>query len=89
MGRIIKGKDDIKVSIFSGDRSARVFIDSGYRDIAMVIADCDRMANGCYHIHHIEVVNIDRGWYGTYALYGRRMDQSDGEQQRRYIWIIL
>lgn len=26
----------------------------------MVIADCGRIANGCYHIHHIEVVNMDR-----------------------------
>lgn len=58
MRRIIKEKDDIKVSIFSGDRLARVFIDSGYRNIAMVIADCGRLANGCYHIHHIEVVNM-------------------------------
>lgn len=63
MRRIIKEKDDIKVSIFSGDRLARVFIDSGYRNIAI-----------CYHIHHIEVVNIDRGWYGTYTLYGRKID---------------
>lgn len=46
MRRIIKEKDDIKVSIFSGDRLARVFIDSGYRNIAMVIADCGRIANG-------------------------------------------
>ena len=74
MRRIIKEKDDIKVSIFSGDRLARVFIDSGYRDIAMVIADCDRIANGCYHIHHIKVVNMDRGWYGTYTLYGKKID---------------
>lgn len=55
MRRIIKEKDDIKVSIFSGDRLARVFIDSGYRNI-------------------IEVVNIDRGWDGTYTLYGRKID---------------
>ena len=27
-----------------------------------------------YHIHHIEVVNMDRGWYGTYTLYGREID---------------
>lgn len=53
MRRIIKEKDDIKVSIFSGDRLARVFIDSGYRNIAMVIADCGRIANGCYHIHQM------------------------------------
>lgn len=59
MRRIIKEKDDIKVSIFSGGRLVRVFIDSGYRNIAMVIADCGRIANGCYHIHHIEVVNMD------------------------------
>lgn len=38
MRRIIKEKDDIKVSIFSGGRLVRVFIDSGYRNIAMVIA---------------------------------------------------
>lgn len=44
------------------------------RNIAMVIADCGRIANGCYHIHHIEVVNMDRGWYGTYTLYGRKID---------------
>lgn len=70
----MKEKDDIKVSIFSGGRLVRVFMDSGYRDIAMVIADCGGMANGCYHTRHIEVVNMDRGWYGTYALYGRKMD---------------
>lgn len=74
MRRIIKEKDDIKVSIFSGGRLVRVFIDSGYRNISMVIADCGRIANGCYHIHHIEVVNMDRGWYGTYTLYGRKID---------------
>lgn len=74
MRRIIKEKDDIKVSIFSGGRLVRVFIDSGYRNIAMVIADCVRIANGCYHIPHIEVVNMDRGWYGTYTLYGRKID---------------
>lgn len=75
MRRIIKEKDDIKVSIFSGGgRLVRVFIDSGYRNIAMVIADCGRIANGCYHISHIEVVNMDRGWYGTYTLYGRKID---------------
>lgn len=74
MRRIIKEKDDIKVSIFSGDRLARVFIDSGYRNIAMVIADFGRIANGCYHIHHIKVVNMDRGWYGTYTLYGKKID---------------
>lgn len=61
--------DHIRVS-----NEARVFIDSGYRNIAMVIADCGRIANGCYHIHHIEVVNMDRGWYGTYTLYGRKID---------------
>lgn len=33
-----------------------------------------RIANGCYHIHHIEVVNMDRGWYGTYTLYGKKID---------------
>ena len=44
MRRIIKEKDDIKVSIFSGGRLVRVFIDSGYRNIAMVIADCGIMA---------------------------------------------
>lgn len=59
MRRIIKEKDDIKVSIFSGGRLVRVFMDSGYRNIAMVIADCGRIANGCYHIHHIEVVYMD------------------------------
>lgn len=32
MRRIIKEKDDIKVSIFSGGRLVRVFIDSGYRN---------------------------------------------------------
>lgn len=74
MRRIIKEKDDIKVSIFNGCRLAHVFIDSGYRNIAMVIADCGRIANGCYHIHHIEVVNMDRGWYGIYTLYGREID---------------
>lgn len=46
MRRIIKEKDDIKVSIFNGCRLVRVFIDSGYRNIAMVIADCGRIANG-------------------------------------------
>lgn len=74
MRRIIKEKDDIKVSIFNGCRLAHVFIDSGYRNIAMVIADCGRIANGCYHIPHIEVVNMDRGWYGIYTLYGREID---------------
>lgn len=63
MRRIIKEKDDIKVSIFSGDRN-----------IAMVIADCNRIANGCYHIHHIEVVNMDRGWYGTYTADGKKIN---------------
>lgn len=67
MGRIIKEKDDIKVSIFSGSRPVRVLVDSGYRDIAMVIADRGRIADGCYHIHHVEVVDMDRGWYGTYT----------------------
>ena len=33
-----------------------------------------RIANGCYHIPHIEVVNMDRGWYGTYTLYGRKIN---------------
>lgn len=74
MRRIIKEKDDIKVSIFNGCRLVRVFIDSGYRSIAMVIADCGRIANGCYHIHHIEVVNIDRGWYGTYTADGKKIN---------------
>lgn len=74
MRRVIKEKDDIKVSIFSGDRLARVFIDSGYRNIAMVIADCNRIANGCYHIHHIEVVNMDREWYGTYTADGKKIN---------------
>lgn len=74
MRRIIKEKDDIKVSIFNGCRLARVFIDSGYRNIAMVIADCGRIANGCYHIHHIEVVNMDREWYGTYTADGKKIN---------------
>lgn len=74
MRRIIKEKDDIKVSIFNGCRLARVFIDSGYRNIAMVIADCNRIANGCYHIHYIEVVNMDRGWYGTYTADGKKIN---------------
>lgn len=64
MRRIIKEKDDIKVS----------FIDSGYRNIAIVIANCGRIANGCYHIHHIEVVNMDRGWYGTYTADGKKIN---------------
>lgn len=74
MRRIIKGKDDIKVSIFSGSKLVRVFVDTGYRDIAMVIAGCGRIANGCYHIHHVEVVNMDRGWYGTYTADGKEID---------------
>lgn len=61
--------DHIRVS-----NEARVFIDSGYRDIAMVIADCNRIANGCYHIHHIEVVNMDREWYGTYTADGKKIN---------------
>lgn len=81
MRRIIKERDDIKVSIFSGDRLARVFIDSGYRNIAMVIADCNRIANGCYHIHHIEVVNMDRGW-------GVEFDEDDDEIYILYKRII-
>lgn len=40
----------------------------------MVIADCGRIANGCYHIHHIEVVNMDRGWYGTYTADGKKIN---------------
>lgn len=64
MRRIIKEKDDIKVSIFNGCRLVRVFIDSGYRSIA----------NGCYHIHHIEVVNMDREWHGTYTADGKKIN---------------
>lgn len=74
MRRIIKEKDDIKVSIFNGCRLVRVFIDPGYRSIAMVIADRGRIANGCYHIHHIEVVNMDREWHGTYTADGKRIN---------------
>ena len=74
MRRIIKKKDDIKVAIVNGCRLARVFIDSGYRNIAMVIADCNRIANGCYHIHHIEVVNMDREWDGTYTAAGQKIN---------------
>ena len=74
MRRIIKETTDLNLCIFSGGRLVRVFIDSGYRNIAMVIADCGRIANGCYHIHHIEVVNMDRGWYGTCTLYGKKID---------------
>lgn len=40
----------------------------------MVIADCNRIANGCYHIHHIEVVNMDMEWYGAYTADGKKIN---------------
>ena len=47
----------------AGGRLARVS-QILYRNIAMGDSRCGRIANGCYHIHDIEVVNMDRvGWY--------------------------
>ena len=74
MRRLIKRKTISRCLYLAGGRLVRVFIDSGYRNIAMVIADCGRIANGCYHIHHIEVVNMDREWYGTYTADGKKID---------------
>lgn len=48
MRRIIKEKDDIKVSIFNGCRLARVFIDSGY------------MYAGDYYPHRSHMYNFGK-----------------------------
>lgn len=74
MKRIVKEDDDIKIWIFSDERHLeRVVLDSGYRNMGMVIARCGNMANGRFRIHHIRVLNQTREWYGIYTKSGKKI----------------
>lgn len=75
--RTVKERDIVKILVFGYDRTLIKSIkDSGFRSMSDVISYANNMVGDkpIDHIHHIEVVNIDRGWYGTYTLYGRKID---------------
>lgn len=72
--RTVKGRDIVKILVFGYDRMLIKSIkDSGFRSMSDVISYANNMV-GDKPIDHIEVVNMDRGWYGTYTLYGRKID---------------
>lgn len=72
--RTVKERDIVKILVFGYDRTLIKSIkDSGFRSMSDVISYANNMA-GDKPIDHIEVVNMDREWYGTYTADGKKIN---------------
>ena len=72
--RTVKEKDVIKIWVFGYDRKLiKSATDSGFRSMLAVLSYANCMA-GDKHVDHIRVSNENRGWCGSYTIYGREID---------------
>lgn len=72
--RAVKERDIVKILVFGYDRALIKSIkDFGFRSMSDVISYASNMVWDKL-IDHIRVSNEARGWYGTYTLYGRKID---------------
>lgn len=72
--RTVKEKDIIKIWVFGYDRKLiKSATDSGFRSMSAVLSYANCMA-GDKPVDHIMVSNGNRGWCGSYTIYGREID---------------
>lgn len=72
--RTVKEKDVIKIWVFGYDRKLiKSAMDSGFRSMSAVLSYANCMA-GDKPVDHIMVSNENRGWCGSYTIYGREID---------------
>lgn len=72
--RTVKEKDVIKIWVFGYDRELiKSATDSGFRSMSAVLSYANCMA-GDKPVDHIMVSNENRGWCGSYSIYGREID---------------
>lgn len=72
--RTVKEKDVIKIWVFGYDRKLiKSTTDSGFRSMSAVLSYANCMA-GDKPVDHIMVSNENRGWCGSYTIYGREID---------------
>lgn len=72
--RTVKEKDIIKIWVFGYDRKLiKSATDSGFRSMSAVLSYANCMA-GDKSVDHIRVSNGNRGWCGSYTIYGREID---------------
>lgn len=72
--RTVKEKDVVKILVFGCDRKLiKSSMDSGFRNMSEVLSYANCMA-GDSLIDHIRVSNENRGWCGSYTIYGREID---------------
>ena len=72
--RTVKERDIVKVWVFGNDRGLmKSAADSGFRNMSEVLSYANCMA-GDKPVDHIRVSNENRGWCGSYTIYGREID---------------
>lgn len=72
--RTVKEKDVIKIWVFGYDRKLiKSATDSGFRSMSAVLSYANCMA-GYKPVDHIMVSNENRGWCGSYTIYGSEID---------------
>lgn len=72
--RTVKEKDVIKIWVFGYDRKLiKSATDSGFRGMSAVLSYANCMA-GDKPVDYIRVSNENRGWCGSYTIYGREID---------------
>lgn len=72
--RTVKERDIVKILVFGYDRTLIKSIkDSGFRNMSEVLYYANCMA-GDKPVDHIRVSNENRGWCGSYTIYGREID---------------
>lgn len=72
--RTVKEKDIIKIWVFGYDRKLiKSATDSGFRSMSAVLSYANCMA-GDKPVDYIRVSNENRGWCGSYTIYGREID---------------
>lgn len=73
--RTVKERDIMKVWVFGYDRKLiKSAADSGFRNMSEVLSYANCMA-GDKPVDHIRVSNENRGWCGSYTIYGREIDR--------------
>lgn len=72
--RTVKEKDVVKILVFGCDMELiKSSMDSGFRSMSEVLSYANCMA-GDKPVDHIRVSNENRGWRGSYTIYGREID---------------
>lgn len=71
---MVKEKDVIKIRVFGYDRKLiKSATDSWFRSMSAVLSYANCMA-GDKPVDHIRVSKENRGWCGSYTIYGREID---------------